>query len=355
MRARRALAAAALAVALLGAFASEATALAPAPALFARTAQLRDELALLGGGSEALGIPRKRALSELKFTNRDGYTITVLAFGQTVALSVGNQSGVPRGKSSTRSSTTTYLAHGKVTPTSIHASFADRGRIALRFRSSGRSIRASRQAGCNKPSGSVVARLGLFVGALRFHGEGGYTAAEAHRIHGGVVDYAALAACLAGAVRPGQLASSSFGLAAFGTAARLRAPAPPSVPTHPSRGNKPTTLVAERKLPVSRTAFAARLGDQGRSRFVALAADSVGSVGILRFVLASASPSAFTADDSLSAATVKPPAPFSGAAAFQHGPGSAKSWTGSLAVSFLGAPHVPLTGDSFSPQLVRGW
>ena len=71
-------------------------------------------------------------------------------------------------------------------------------------------------------------------------------------------------------------------------------------------------------------------------------------------VLARGASSAFGSDDILSSATVAPPPPFSGTGTFGHGPGG-KSWDGSLVVSFLGAPRVPLTGPSFAAWLARGF
>lgn len=363
MRARHLLAGSFVAVALLGLCSSTAAAAtAPsAPALLARATQVRDELALLGQGSSPLGLPGSRPLSEFKFINRDGYTITVVAFGQTVALSVTRKHGHRPGPSANRSSTTTYLAHGKVTPTSVQASFADRGRIALRFRPSGRELHASRHAGCVKPSDSVIGRLGLFVGELRFRGENGYTSAEVHRVHGGSIDFAALVACLLGS-RPGQHAllpspRPPLQLPAIGTAAHLHGagPSTPGVRTHPSHRPKRTMLVADRKLPLARTVFGAQLRGEGRARFVAIDESSDGPIGIIRIAAATGPKAAFSFDDPLGSAAVTPPPPFSGNGAFQHGPGDERSWSGSLAVSFFGAPRVPLTGSPFRAQLVQSW
>jgi hypothetical protein len=309
-----------------------------APVLFARAMQMRDELALLGqNASSRLGPLDRRTLSELKFTNRDGYTITVVGFGQTVALSVSRDHGHQDRRGVKRSSTTTYLAHGKVTPTSIQASFADRGRIAVRFRPAPRPLRAGRNAGCKRSSDGLLGRLGVFVGELRFRGENGYTSAEVHRVHGGTVDFRALIACLLGKARPGRRALLS------------------GVSTHPSHRPKRTTLIADRKTPLSRTVFGAQLRGEGRVRFIALEESSEGSLGMIRIVTASGAPAAFAFDDHLSGATVAPPAPFSGSGAFQHGAGSEKSWAGPLAVSFLGAPGTPLTGSPFKTQLVQSW
>lgn len=346
--------------------ADAATASTPsAPALLARVSQPGDELGLLGQSSGSPAMSRKETASELRFTNRDGYRFTVVAFGQTVALSVANSRKDPSSRVAGRSSTTTYLAHGTSTPTSIRAAFGDRGRIALRFQPGGRTLRASRHAGCRRPSGRTIAQFGLFVGELRFRGEDGYTSAEIHRVHGGSIDLAALVSCRPGAGFPRRdgLSSMPAARSLSGTssahAAGSRSPSADSsstgVPTHPSLGPKRTTLLASLKLPLSRTVFGARLRGEGPARFLAAEEASDGQVGIVRIATASAPKQDFAFDGTLANAVVAPPAPFSGSGVFQHGPGGEKSWTGSLAVSFLGAPRVPLTGSPFKAQLAQSW
>jgi hypothetical protein len=347
--------------------ASAAEASPSAPQLYAGVARLNDELALMGQGSSTLGLPGKVSLSELRFQNRDGYTISVVAFGQTVALSVSRarthdrRDGNTHRKIRDRVSATTYLAHGKVTPTSIVASFGDRGRIAVRFHPFGHGVHATRKAGCKRRRGGAIADLGVFAGELRFEGEGGYTSAQVHRMPGRSVDFAALLACLFG-LSPGRHAalpppSAPLGIHLPGlVAAGLdSAPSSPSVPTHPSTGPVSTTLVANSKSALARTVFAAQVRGKSRSHFLALDQVSEGSIGVVRMVYVRGAPSAFAADDTLSRATATPPRPFSGAATLEHGPQSAKSWTGSLAVSFLGAPHVLLAGPPFSALLARGF
>lgn len=360
MRSRLACAGLALLAALLCAQPAVAAPPPSAPALMAGVSQLNDELALMGQGSSALGLPSHRTISELKFENNDGYSIVVIARDQTVALRIAHTYG--RGRGSSRASTATYLAHGKVTPTSIMASFGDRGRIDVRFRPSGRKLLATRKAGCKSPSGGVLARFGIFAGELRFQGEGGFTSAEVHRVPGQSIDFNALVACLFGATAHGQRAvlpapKLPWGIHLPGADVGVRRATPetPSVQTHPSHGPKPTTLLADHKTPLTRTVFAAQMRGRGKARLLALESASEGPIGVIRYVKTETLPSVFSFDGILSSASVKPPAPFSGTGAYEQGPGNAKSWTGSLAVSFLGAPHVPLTGSPFVARLARGW
>jgi hypothetical protein len=347
MRGRRAIPALAAAAALLAAVPVAAAATPTAPALRAGVSRLDAELSLLARGSAPLGSRHHLDLVELKFENRDGYEIEVLGFGQTVALSVS------RGKHP--AATTTYLVHGKVTPRSIEASLGERGRIAVRLRPTGRTLRVPRRSGCGE-AGGAIGRLGVFVGSLHFRGEGGYTSADVHRAGGGSVDLTALFSCLSSAERGAARSPTGLpvGPLAFGSAAATASGAP-GVRTHPSNSPPISILFADRKLPLSRTAFAAEARAGKRVRLVALDERSEGSIAVVRYAQASAPPSTFASDNALSQAGVTPPAPFSGSATFLRGPGGASSWTGTLAASFPGAPRVPLTGPDFSPELVRSW
>ncbi len=305
-----------------------------------RTEPLAEAMRLSGELEEPLGeIPsafelvRRGALDRLELENHDGYRLDVVAYGQTVML------GVVSGHDDR--AIAIYLAHGTVTPTSIRASFADRGRIAVRFRPSGRVLRLPGRLGCIGPGRAAIARIGVYVGELSFHGEGGYTSARAHRMKGSSLDAVAQASCRR---KPSGAARASGS-----------APEAPGVATHPSAGPELTTLVADGKLPLSRTVFAAQARGGGRARFLAVEEGSEGSIAIVRYARVRGPSSAFVADGALSLATVAPPAPFRGAGTLQRGAAGAKSWTGSLAVSFPGAPNVPLTGSLFRTSLTRSW
>ncbi len=311
--------------------------------------------AAVAGTSSGQGRPGGGALVEFSFQNRDGYKIDVAGFGQTVALTVARH-----GKNG--GSSATYLAHGTVTPTSIRASFAERGRVAVRFRPTGRAIRPAGRNRCGARHDGAIGRRGVFVGGLRFRGEAGYTSASIHRAPGASVDYRAFIACLLSGL-PSQRDAAQVdarlpaGLPAFGGAvpgALGKLPQGLEVPTHPSPGPKPTTLSADHKLPLDRTLFEARSRGHGKVEFAAIDERSEGSIAVVRYVALRAAPATFVADDALSLAGVTPPAPFSGSGSWRRS-GAARVWTGSLAVSFLGAPDVRLTGSGFSSALARSW
>jgi hypothetical protein len=349
MRLRGAIAA--LLVVAVGLLGPSAAAADPPSAqrLLAHVDRLGWELGLPLEDPGSLNLRSIDSLSEVTLVNSDGYAIRVVAFGQTVGLSVIR-------RSPSRPAATTYLAHGRVTPTAIVASFAERGRVELHFQRSTGPLGDTPFAGCGSGGGPVL-RDGLFVGGVRFRGEGGYTSAEAHRAHGISIDLDALKACLRhGPRHPSRRAAHSprsllGALLTLAAASDRQAPAPPGVPTRPSEKQPRTILFAQRKLPLSRTVFAALAGAGHDARYVAAETASEGAIGVIRLVMAKAPSSSFAFDDTLSSARVAPPPPFDGKGLFDHGPGSEKSWTGSLSVSFLGAPHVPLTGVPFGTLL----
>jgi hypothetical protein len=327
---------------------------AGAAAPFSRSGSLTEAMQLRGELEQPLAeVPlpleliRRGPVDRLELENRDGYRLDVYAYGQTVLLDVS------RDRRALVS--TVYLAHGTVTPTSIRASFADRGRIAVRFRPSGRALGLPGRLGCVAPGRTAIARLGVYVGELSFRGEGGYTSARVHRAKGSVLGTAPQASCGRRARARRARLASPFAGPRLAAAPSRQAFGVPGVATHPSAGPKLTTLIADGKLPLSRTLFAAQARDSSRARFLAVEESSEGPIAIIRYAIARAPSSAFRADEALSAASVAPPAPFRGAGALQHGAGGGRSWTGSLAVSFLGAPNVPLTGALFKASLTRSW
>jgi hypothetical protein len=358
MRSRRAVAAL-LAVVLLCTLPQAAMAAGPPAAhrLFTRLAQLGGELELPDATPEDSGLLSSKAFSEVRFVNHDGYSVRVIAFGQTVALRIAR----PQGRNS--AVTTTYLARGRVTPTSIRASFGSLGLVELHFQRLTRTLAGPLFDSCRIRGKGPIARFGLFVGKLRFRGEGGYTSADVHRLHGGSIDIQALIACLRGGVlKPERMELPSprspflpTPLPALLASKGHRAPPAAEAPTHPSDGPRPTVLLAQDVQPLSRTIFAALNGGHRRVRYVAAVATSEGQVAILRVATVTAGPSSFAFDGSLSRARVTPPPPFDGSGLFEHGAGSTKSWSGSLAVSFLGAPHLPLTGAPFDVLLGQGF
>lgn len=260
-----------------------------------------------------------------QFTASDGYRITVGGYDATAVINAAKPGG------SGDRAWSTYVARGRVSPSAIQADFGALGGVDMRFRPSGSIVYGKRHRHCTGPNRYTI-QPGVFVGSVRFRGEGGYTSAKVHRVKGKVVT-PRLLRCL----------GSSF--AQFERSGRGK-PA--------EEKSKATRLSAYARAGLTAMLFGAQ--ERGsKAGYLAEIEQTVGSLGVFRGVFVRASLATFAVDNALSSAAVTPPAPFSGSAAFQRGPTGVKSWTGSLAVSFPGAPNVSLIDPRFHVQLSRSW
>lgn len=270
--------------------------------------------ALAGGGSDL----------QFQFAAGDGYRFTVGGYDATAAITVA------RPGSSGRRAWSSYVARGKVSPSTIHASFGALGRVDMRFHQSGHVTYGKRHHHCVGADRYKI-RPGVFVGSLRFRGEGGYVSAKVHRVKGNVVTPRSLR-CLDTLFEEFEEGGEGQG----------------------ENRHKVTRLYSFVRSGLTAMYFSASERG-GKAGYLAEMEQTVGSVGVFRGVAVRASPATFAFDNALSLAGLTPPAPFSGSGSFQRGPTGAKSWTGSLAVSFLGAPNVSLTDPRFETQLTRSW
>jgi hypothetical protein len=258
-----------------------------------------------------------------------GYTVSFGGYDATAMIAASRSLRQPR----RYAVSSTYVARGRVSPTSIEADFGAFGHASMRFRPSGQVTRTKPRRHCLGPDHYTI-RSGVFVGSVRFRGEDGYTSATAHRIKGKAVTPAQLV-CF------GSLESL---LREYGLGGGVPEKKKPKV----------TRLFAHWREAVAATYFeASRKRDV--ARFQAATERTGGKLAIYRSAYVKAPAPAFGASLALSKASTQPPAPFSGSGTFQHGPQGAKLWTGSLAVSFPGEPDVPLTGPQFDAQLTRSW
>lgn len=264
---------------------------------------------------------------DLHLPGSHGYRIEVGGYAATAFVSATRSAGAP----SALGATSTYIARGSVTPTSMRASFGSLGRVSLRFHPTGPVTRTRPRRHCLGPDHYTI-RPGVFVGTVRFRGEDGYVTAWAHRIPGK-------------SVTPPELTCfDSIGsiLREFGFAGAGKAKP------------KVTRLRAGWREAVGATYLEAHRR-RDRTTFAAVRQLTEGRLAIYRSAYAKAPASSFGAKLSLSQATIRPPAPFSGVGLFRRDPHGAKLWSGSLAVSFPGEPNVPLTGPQFRTQLTRSW
>lgn len=292
-----------------------------------RPAGLRAVLGLAFAVTALLALPAASLAAggfdlRFQFHSSDGYRITVEGYDATAAIDVAKK------PSYGNKAWSTYIARGKVSTTSIRGDFGDLGKVDMRFHPSGPTVLGKRHARCIGPHRYKITR-GAFVGTVRFRGEGGYTSARVHRVQGKVVTPRFL--FCADTLFPGDGGHKK---------AKNRA--------------KVTRLYSFFRSGLTAMAFsAAERG--GKATYLAEMEQTAGSVGVFRGVSVRASPVTFAFDNALSFAGVTPPAPFSGSGSFQRGPSGVKSWTGSLAVSFPGAPDMPLADPRFHTQLTRSW
>ncbi len=294
-------------------------------------ARRRGLLALASAFAILLAIPAAASASRgfdlsFQFTAKSGYRITVGGYDATAVLTAA-KSAPTHG----RRAWSTYVARGKVSPTAIHAGFGALGHVDMRFHPSGGVTYGKRHHHCIGADRYTI-RAGTFVGSVSFRGEGGYASADVRRVKGREVT-------------PRLLRCFDSLSEELDRGGRKH-----SAKKHP----KVTRLYSFLRSGLTAMFFdASERG--GRAGFVAEMEQTVGSLGVFRGVGVRASPATFAFDNALSFAAVTPPPPFSGSGSFQRAPSGTKSLTGSLAVSFPGAPNVSLTDPRFKTQLTRSW
>jgi hypothetical protein len=252
-------------------------------------------------------------LAQFHLRSPNGYKVSVTALGNSVDLAVSRGSAY-----------SAYIAQRDGNAKRLSATFGELGRVSVRFHPSGKVTSSRPQSGCKGPD-HFTTRAGVFVGLIRFRGEGAYTSLNAHRAKGTVQSPLGLTGCK-------NEGSDHHG-----------------AHSHPSR--EPVLTVQSPASAAGQTFFSATAPGSIGSPVSAFSSEKVGSLLILRSVLALGSPRAFLFDNALSSATVTPPAPFSGTASFRRGADGSTTWAGDLAVSFPGKSDVPLTGPTFSAKL----
>jgi hypothetical protein len=261
-----------------------------------------------------------------RFPASNGYELAVGGYDSTAFISATKHD---RSKHSFGLST--YIARGKVSPTAIHADFGALGNADMRFQPSGKVTYSRRHRHCLGPDRYTI-HFGVFVGSVRFRGEGGYTSAKVKRVKGKEIT-------------PSLLFCPDTFFEEIRQEQRTRVK---------DKNAKLTRLEASMRLGLTATEFAATVKG-GKADFFAESEQSLGALAVFRVAAVRASPATFAFDDALSLAGVTPPPPFSGSASFQRAPNGTKSWTGSLSVSFPGEPGVPLSDPRFRTQLTRSW
>jgi hypothetical protein len=266
-----------------------------------------------------------------------GYTVTVVGEGNIVAVEVSRP--LSHGKGNLlekllgfKQSVTAYIARGTVTAHRIVASFGKFGKIDVRFQPSGQVVESAQRRRC-RGADRFTSQLGVFVGDVRFNGEGHYVAVRSHRAKGRVRSPLNLNC----SSRSHQFASS-----------RAR-------PVHEHPSFSPTFLTATSRHGISALELITfQLGNT--TLFAAINEESLGSMARIRFALATASSKkALSFNEALTGARIAPPKPFHGKGVYRAAGDGTTTWTGQLSVSFPGAPRLPLTGEAFKATLSTGF
>jgi hypothetical protein len=265
-----------------------------------------------------------------------GYHLAVAGKGSTVMVEVGSPRALHVGSLGENQLTsltlTAYAARGTVTRHRIIASFGKFGRIEVRFHPNGKAVALPAKKHCFGAD-HLTRQRGTYVGEIRFEGEHRYVAVRTHRAAGRVTNPVRLH-CFSG--RTQALASE-----------RARTVTP--VPAGHSHG----FLWASWRHAIDSTELYVE-PDRHRLFTRAFAEESLGQMAEFHFALAVSHRQVFALDNALTRATLAPPEPFDGKGIYEAAPDGSKSWTGSLSVSFPGAPHWPLTGEQFKVSLGGG-
>ncbi len=282
--------------------------------------------------------PRHGFESSFDLKAQHGYTVTVVGEGDIVAVEVSRPLGGAKGDAlekllGSKQSVTAYVARGTVTEHRIAASFGEFGKVDVRFRPTGQVVESGRHRRC-RGADHFTSQLGVFVGDVRFSGEGRYFAVRSHRAKGRIRS-------------PLHLRCGSRSLHPFSSALARPVREQPSF--------TPTFLTATWRHAVSSLELIT-LQVGKTTLFAAVNEESLGSMARMRFALTTApSQKDFAFNEALTGATITPPEPFHGKGTYGAASDGTTTWTGPLSVSFPGAPRLPLTGADFKATLTAGF
>jgi hypothetical protein len=286
-------------------------------------------LALAPAASAAGGGGSLRGFSpRLSLRGPHGYRLTVSRRAHAVALTV------VRGRTKRRAAATSYVARGTATPRLLRASLGSFGGVSMRFVPSTEKAKLGPHGHCEGPLTPLV-RRGVFVGHLRFRGEGGYLSVDVHRAKGKDTRFSRR--CLRQFIRNHRGHHHRLNL--------LR-PAPGGGSSH-----EVTYLAAQWKgATASQTFLALALGK--KTAFLATTSGDAGRISIYHLALAlSSHRGAFSLNDALTGGRVDPGAPFNGSGSYGAAADGTRTWEGPLSVDFPGSPRFGLTGPLLEPSV----
>jgi hypothetical protein len=255
--------------------------------------------------------------SQFTINGTQGFRITVERTSRRVELvaSKGNSSA-------------TYIVHAPATPDAdIHARFPGVGLVSTHFDPSGSTSRTPAICG-GRPS---IRQNGVFRGTIKFRGERAFTRIDADSAHGYFFR------------EPKESCKGK---------------------SHSGQSSKPVyTLVARTKVSGGLLAFVASKSPPdsefaGFTSYFAIELKHRHGMRSSRVAVASSRSGTgfamFGPANRPEAATISPPAPFSGTASFSSTSDTDAEWTGDLAVELPGAGTVRLASPRFRSQLCFG-
>lgn len=215
-------------------------------------------------------------------------------------------------------STAIYRVPATVTKKSVQAEVGSLGRVAVRAVPVGRKPVLLRS--CDGEERWKIARL-AYEGVIEFHGEEGFTDAEAKRAPFDYRTFREFACAGEGGRPPGKEL----------TGARLDI-------HRPEEANE-LFMHATQLRPGGATEVSVQVDDYDSELETTRATKVIAGPAALRF------------DSQLRSATLTPPAPFAGHATYRRGAPPARRWTGNLTVDLPGDADYPLTGPGLRVTL----
>ncbi len=217
-----------------------------------------------------------------------------------------------------------YSVPARMVRRGIRANFSGVGRVAVRFKPSGRTLLHFPPKGCS--GAPVTTYLGAFVGKVRFLGEESYVRLHAERVRG-----------------------------AWNPEVRWNCKQRRSRERAQDKRLRPGVSALAAATPGRKLFFAALSRGSGSlfSSFVVGIDERHHGMQIKRVGLALGKPYDFVRDKSSASMKVAPPPPFDGSAIFQQGVEGPGAWTGSLSVSLPGAKRNALTGPGIFARIPR--
>jgi hypothetical protein len=293
------------------------------------------------GAHPASREPKPEVTESFKAPGTNGFTLNVTLL-EHKRLVVTAEAKV--GRQGSKEALYTLSAPQSPGSDGIKARIGGLGKIDVHFVAESTKKAQPNLPGCT--GGETVVETGHFVGEISFRGEQGFTRVGASRAVGSVISETA--------PKCKNLPSSPReGTGSEKKAAEAIAEAEgKEVDLNVVTGHGKVRLVASRS----------EVDAKGKSRtfanFTAVAGRSRGKVQEISLVLLllQKGPTFLSPEPSFPtrAATVAPPAPFSGSAAFAREPGKPASWSGDLKVELPGFGEVPLADSGSKASMCQG-